>query len=65
MNYSTPDQESRPLEHVCSWNLRSSRNSADYQLNFCRGCGRVTNFHWKSFWRRLRCVFRNDMHHEH
>jgi len=35
------------------------RNTKDYQCVYCQHCGMVKEFHWKSLWRRVKCVFIN------
>jgi|FAXJ01.1.fsa_nt_gi hypothetical protein len=36
------------------------RNTAKYQTKYCHRCNDVKAFHWKSFWRRLKCLFINE-----
>jgi hypothetical protein len=57
---NSQDCDSLPRAHRCSWNLIGTKYTPDYTMDVCRGCNRVTAFHWKSFWRRLLCVFINE-----
>ena len=41
----------------CLWNHRMYRNTKYYQYEYCGACERIHSFHWKSFWKRLKCVF--------
>lgn len=44
----------------CPWNNRAFRNTKNYQYEYCMGCNNIKSFHWKSFWRRLKCLFVNE-----
>jgi hypothetical protein len=44
----------------CVWNQRAWGNTSEYQYEYCQGCGTIKSFHWKSFWKRLKGLFKNE-----
>lgn len=51
-----------PSEYKCEcpWNNRAWRNTKDCQYEYCMQCNNIKSFHWKSLWRRIKCVFINE-----
>ena len=35
-------------------------NTAEYQMEFCPVCSHIRNFWFKSFWKRLKSLFKNE-----
>lgn len=54
--------ENTAEQHICycPWNNRAFRNTKDYSYEYCMTCNDIKSFHWKSFWRRLYCLFVDD-----
>jgi hypothetical protein len=46
-------------ENKCSCSIlhEVGVNTKDYQLTYCSDCETIKKFHWKSFWKRVKCVF--------
>ncbi len=40
-------------------------NHKKYQVAYCGSCNVIRAFHWKSFWRRFKCLFINETLNEH
>lgn len=46
-------------EHDCKdWRHLVMHNQSDCWYYTCGTCGSITDFHWKSFWRRLKGLFK-------
>ena len=36
------------------------RNTSEYQMEYCPVCSHIRNFWFKSFWKRLKSLFKNE-----
>ena len=53
-------KQSRPIKCDHSKHHLHWRNTAEYQMEFCPVCSHIRNFWFKSFWKRLKSLFKNE-----
>ena len=58
-----PDKEPQACQQLrCDHSKRIYHwcNTAEYQYEYCPVCSHIRTFYFKSFWKRLKMLFKND-----